>query len=95
MPAHTAPYPAEIRFTGRRPRQWRGRILLAVLGAMAVAALALNVVPGLGLSMPAPAARHHAAAARPRPKPPPVRVTVGGAVYACTVVPPRKPARRH
>ena len=94
MPAHTVPYPAEVRITptGHRRRQWRSRALLAVLGALAVGALVLNIVPGLRLSAPAPVAQHHAAA---RPKPPPVHITVGKAVYACTVVPPRKPARRH
>src|SRR5262249_56850968 len=80
--------PATVEVIPGRPRRrWRARYTWAILAALALGALALNIVPGMGLSMPAPAARHHAAA-RPAP-PPPVHVTVGQRAYACTVVPPQ------
>src|SRR5690242_13716657 len=48
MPAHTVPYPAATIqvITGRR-RHWRARLTLAALAALALLAIALNVVPGL------------------------------------------------
>ena len=89
MPAHTAPYPAEIMLVPHRRRSWRGRFTLAVLGALALVAVAVNIAPGLSLSSPA---QHvtHAAAARPAP-PPAVKLTVGGRAYACTVAPAPRP----
>jgi hypothetical protein len=90
MPA-TAPLPAEVRIIPRRgSTQRRGRVALAILGAVAVV---VANVPGLsfGLGGQAPAPRHHAAA-RPA-APPPVHVTVGKATYSCTVVPAPRPAR--
>jgi hypothetical protein len=86
-----APLPAEVRIVPHRPRQLRGRAVLTVLGILALVAVVLSV-PGLGPSMPAPAAQHHAAA-RPKP-PPPIRISVGKAVYSCTVAPPPK-HRKH
>ena len=78
-----APLPAEVRIIPRRGST-RRRVVPGILAALALAVLALNVVPGLSLSMPAPA-RH--AAARPVP-PPPVHVTVGRVTYSCTVALP-------
>lgn len=82
------PYPAEIRLV---PRRRHGRAWLA---ALAAAALVLTAYAWAPKAHPAahPAVAQHQAA-HPAPAKPAMTVTVGRAVYACTVVP--TPKARH
>ena len=89
MSARAVPYPGEILLVPRRTTTTRGRAVVTILAAIAVAVLVLNVLPQHAA---APAARQHAAPARPAAaaKPAALKVTAGTVTYACTVVTPKR-----
>lgn len=92
MSVRAVPYPGEILIVPRRKTTTRGRAVVTILAAIALAVLVLNVLPQHAAA-PAPAARQHAthaAAARPTPKPAVLKVTAGTVTYACTVVTPKR-----